>query len=168
MDSAEATIDIHKDGTVKTVSSGHTICRLEENHGKLLDLFKREGLQLHASLSCKDVISSPQDTTVTMHVQVTVYGFGRHAPHLKNILSSQSLYLQDPLYPLKDTLYHNPQSLFPEPGMRTTHERFHPSRLSHNVVTTIFEAKNVLANFTTGEDLVETDCCDLITTPLKS
>ncbi|KAJ1323608.1 SMARC subfamily A3 [Microdochium nivale] len=160
-------IDVNEDGTVDSVSSGQTVCRLEESQGKVLNLFKREGLQLQFSLGPEDVISSLQDTGSTMRIKTIIYGFWRHMPHIKEILSGQGLYLQDPLHPSIDTPYHNPQLLFPEPGISTTHERFHPRKLPSSVVTTIFEPKSVLADFTSGEDLIETECCDLITTPLK-
>ncbi|KAH7024833.1 SNF2 family N-terminal domain-containing protein [Microdochium trichocladiopsis] len=135
-------VQLGADGHVSNISdSNWMIGRIDKRHHSLLNLLEREAI---------------------------LYGLRTHIPPLVDVLSAQELYLQLPIQPRLDALYHNPQSLFNEPYLKTTDGIFHPQHNCPDVTTSIIEPKDILDGFTTGSSLEETECTNLITTPLKS
>ncbi|KAH7016463.1 SNF2 family N-terminal domain-containing protein [Microdochium trichocladiopsis] len=167
-DLEDTDVRLGADGHVSSISDpNRMIGRIDKRHHSLLNLLEREGLQLQMSLGQQPGSSPKYGTSSDLALRAILYGLRTHIPPLVDVLSAQELYLQLPIQPRLDALYHNPQSLFNEPYLKTTHGIFHPQHDCPDVTTSIIEPKNILDGFTTGSSLEETECTNLITTSLK-
>lgn len=128
---------------------------------KLLDLLKKEGFDLDllwipASKAAPDQLGT---------LWLTIYGPREVASDLGDTLQEAEIYLQDPIYAEKNTLYWNPQKFQNTEGLYTSSLRCNPVESYPEIGR--FEAVDVLKDFTSEDNLPETEGSASLRTCLK-
>lgn len=128
---------------------------------KLLGLLKKERFDLDllwipASKAAPDQIGT---------LWLTIYGPREVASNLGDTLQEAGIYLQDPIYAERNTLYWNPQRFQNTDGLYTTSLRCNPAESYPEIGQ--FEAVDVLKDFTSEDNLPETEGSASLRTCLK-
>lgn len=140
----------------------NTACgRLAQRDVKLLRLFKNEGIEY-------DILWIPAIEAATVQsgvLWVTIYGEKTLYKDLGDELRKAEVYLQDPIHAERDTIYWNPQRFHNVEDSRTTSLKFDSEGSCPEVERA--EAVDVLKNFTSQDDLPETEGSPSLRTQLK-
>lgn len=142
----------------------HTTCgRLAQRDIQLLSLFKNEGIEF-------DLLWIPASRAA--HGQlgalwITIYGSKELASDLGDELQECEVYLQDPIYAERNTVYWNPQKFHNIEGLRTLSLKPEHNMDSPGPDADHFEAVDVLKNFTSEDNLPETEGPLSLRTQLK-
>jgi hypothetical protein len=131
---------------------------LETHDAQLLELFGREGIDFELVWMQKQSQGGTEAENRAV-VWATLYGPRDLAPDLYDLFQSLELYLQDPIYALRDVAYFNPQRFFNEPDKRTSHFKVAPS--NHEQITTTKHENLLVPDILDG---ITADC-DLPETP---
>ncbi|KAI7785009.1 DNA repair protein rad5 [Diaporthe eres] len=155
-------IDVQNDRGQLRRSDNTTCDRLAQRDVKLLDLFKNEGIEYDLLW----VPSAEAPTGQSGSLWVTIYGDEALAKDLGDALQDVEVYLQDPIYAERNTIYWNPQRFHRVEGLRTIN-------LKCNIDTSYPEAErvetvDVLRHFTSEDNLPETEGSASLRTQLKS
>ncbi|KAF5982360.1 global transactivator [Fusarium bulbicola] len=158
-----------RDGTLQSLHLDHTYGALDTWNADLLDLFHREGIE-YELLWMSEQLGTGAGTNDNPVVWATLYGPGDLASDLRDLFENLDLYLQDPVYALRDVMYFNPQRFSNEPHIRTSHFWTNPS-IGEPVLTIkdeTFVVRDVLDSITTGSTLYETPGSQYLLTELMS
>lgn len=139
-----------------------TICgNLAKRDVKLLNLLRTEGFD-------PDLLWIPASKTAQVQLGtlwLTIYGPREFGSDLGDTLQEAEVYLQDPIYAERNTLYWNPQKFENTEGLYTTSLRYNAVESCPEIGR--FEAIDVLKDFTSEDNLPETEGSASLRTCLK-
>ncbi|KAI8622935.1 hypothetical protein F5Y19DRAFT_483275 [Xylariaceae sp. FL1651] len=159
------------DGKLLPPDTDVPVATLQPRDLELIELFRNENVQVELSIGSSTAIttaikSSHKRRAAFQLASATLYGHADLAPDVKEVLNSLGLYLQDPVRALQDAVYSNPQRLFNTAGLRTSD--LWALQAEDAVVKSSVAPIDVLSNFTTRDEIYETEGSDCLLTTLQS
>lgn len=134
---------------------------LAKHDVKLLGLFKKEGIDFDLLwIPCSKAATDQLGT-----LWLTIYGARELANDLGDTLQEAEVYLQDPIHAERNTIYWNPQKFQNTEGLYTSSFRCNADDSRPEVAP--FQAIDVLKDFTSQDDLPETEGSASLRTCLK-
>lgn len=136
---------------------------LDKSDTELLELFEREGIEF-------DLLWVPNPASkqgLVGSLWATLYGDRDIARDLGDTLQNLDIYLQDPIYSLRDVLYWNPHKFSNGEGVRTTFINVKVKVEEDQSKKKPVAPADILANFVSEDTLPETEGSALLTTKLK-
>lgn len=127
----------------------------------LLELFKKE--EIDSDLLWIPASKATADQPGTLWL--TIYGVRELASDLGDTLQEAEVYLQDPIHAERNTIYWNPQKFHNTEGLYTSSFKYNEGDSCPEVDS--FKAIDVLKDFTSQDDLPETEGSSSLRTYLK-
>ena len=133
---------------------------------EVLELFRREGVEFDLLWVPDDLPNTTRRGTSAGVLWVTLYGDMGLAADLGEVLQNLGIYLQEPIYALRDVQYWNPHKFHNDANIRTSHLRksVHIEGTSERIDAAF---STLLAEFVSEDALPETEGCPLLLTSLK-
>ncbi|KAF5231059.1 hypothetical protein FAUST_9500 [Fusarium austroamericanum] len=161
-------LNVDNEGKLYTLCSETPCGVFGSRDTKLLHLFCREGIEFELRWMSK-MSSAGSVAEDKAAIWATIYGPHNLASNLRDTLQSLQLFLQDPLYALRNVLYFNPQRFCNDPNARTIDFQIQDAPPAPSLA---FEdeqmvAVNVLDRLTLETDLHETAGSPYLNTGLK-
>lgn len=145
-------------------SGGQPCTLLEPKDAKVLELFRRDGIDFDLLW-----VPSPNNfstTNIAGKLWATLYGEKDLAADLGKVLQDLNIYLQDPIYAERDVPYWNPHSFHNDIGLRTYGLKQN-LQVEQRAERLDISASDILAEFVSGDSLPETEGSPLLLTSLK-
>lgn len=143
---------------------GATCGSLAQRDVQLLSLFNKEAVEF-------DLLWIPASSRAAHgqsgNLWTTIYGSKELASDLEDELQEYDIYLQDPIYAERNTIYWNPQKLRNIEGLRTTSLQPEYHMDSPGTGANWVEAIDILQHFTSEDNLPETQGPFLLRIQLK-
>lgn len=152
------------DDTGKLYQSDRKACgRLAQRDVKLLGLLKKEGVEFDLLwIPCHKASTDRSGT-----LWLTIYGDKALARDLGDALQEAEIYLQDPIHAERNTIYWNPQRFQNAEGLRTIDFKDNVPLDRYDPEVRGVKAVDVLKDFTSEDNLSETEGSACLRTHLK-